>query len=72
MASSLKTSVDQPTRRYVLADNFRPRPEHAIERTESSFGAPTPAVRSTAGRDKTAPDADLQDSIKAAMAAFGS
>ena len=72
MASSQNISENQPKRRYVLADNLRPRPIHEIEKSESGFGAPTPAVRSCERVAAKAEEPELQDSIKAAMAAFGS
>ena len=59
-------------RRFILADKFTPKPVHEVQKTASDFGAP---IVTTApnfdGRDPgMEADADLQASVKAALAAF--
>jgi hypothetical protein len=62
--------TEQPTRCFVLADNFRPRSPHPVERTESNFDVLTPATRHDGVDHGMIADEELQSSIRAALLAF--
>ncbi|GGA08759.1 hypothetical protein [Neptunicoccus cionae] len=69
MMKAIKPSAISSDRRFVLADKLRPQVWHERQKTESDFGAPTPATRRFDGRDEgMTPDPELQDAIKGVLA----
>ncbi|MBR9864381.1 MAG: hypothetical protein GYB24_13160 [Rhodobacteraceae bacterium] len=67
----IKPSAIPSNRRFVLADKLRPQIWHDRQKTESDFGAPTPATRRFDGRDEgMTPDPELQSAIKDVLAGF--
>lgn len=73
MGKAVKPEAIVSNRRFVLADNLRPRAWHELQKTESGFGAPTPATRHFDGRDDgMTADPELQSAIKQALSGLNS
>lgn len=70
MGQMSQSKTATPTRRFVLADKFKPRAQHKVELTESPMFAAKPNTRVAAKAEEAGSDVSLQSSIQAALAEF--
>ncbi len=71
MGQFQKNITGAPTRRFVMADKFTPKAIHSVDVSESSaFGGLTPSKSTQECATDTAPDPELQNSIKSILAHY--